>query len=182
MVNKWYNLRAVLQIFPAALLLAACATQPRPPPAPPATALSRPSPRECAPFARDLTSVDLRGPAYLWWRESEGLYRHSQHPAIGALLVFRRTRRMPEGHVAVVSAVLSNREILVTQANWVHHRAQTDQPVLDVSPRNDWTEVRVWWEPAGTFGRETYPTYGFILPPRPPSRATILAAFPAAAE
>jgi surface antigen len=124
----------------------------------------------------------LRGPAYLWWHESEGVYPHSQRPAVGAILVFKRTRRMPEGHVAVVSAILSNREILVTQANWVRRRAQTDQPVLDVSPRNDWTEVRVWWEPSGTFGRETYATYGFILPPRPPSRQAILAAFPAAAE
>jgi hypothetical protein len=165
-----------------ALPLAACAGSSRPVATASSTALSRPSPRECAPFARDLTQVALRGPAYTWWRESEGLYRHSQRPEVGAILVFKRTRHMPEGHVAVVSAVLSNREILVSQANWVRHRAQFDQPVLDVSPRNDWTEVRVWWEPSGTFGRETYATYGFILPPSPPPRQVLLATFPAAAR
>jgi hypothetical protein len=82
----------------------------------------------------------------------------------GAALVFRRSARLPFGHVSVVTRVLSPREILVTHANWVHHRITRDEPVIDVSPRNDWTEVRVWWAPAGQMGGGVYPAYGFILP------------------
>ena len=44
------------------------------------------------------------------------------------------------------------------------HRVEHDQPVVDVSPCNDWTQVRVWYEPAHALGRTVYPTYGFILP------------------
>jgi hypothetical protein len=37
--------------------------------------------------------------------------------------------------------------------------------VTDVSPNNDWTEVRVWNSSTRDFGTRTYPTYGFIYPP-----------------
>jgi surface antigen len=79
------------------------------------------------------------------------------------VLVFQRSDRLPSGHLAVVSSVLSNRELLVTHANWVPDRITNDQPVLDVSPANDWTDVRVWWPPVHGWGRTVYPTDGFIL-------------------
>ena len=68
------------------------------------------------------------------------------------MLVFRRSARLASGHVSVVSRVVSAREILVTQANWVPRRV-TREPVFDVSPGNDWSAVRVWWAPsrASTF-------------------------------
>ena len=73
------------------------------------------------------------------------------------MLVFRRSGRLPSGHVAVVSQVLGRRQILVTQANWVHHRVSEDQPVIDVSAANDWSVVRVWWPPSGEMGVTEYP-------------------------
>jgi surface antigen len=97
---------------------------------------------ECAPFARALTGVQLTGAAYSWWEEASGRYQRSSQPSQGSVLVLRQDSRLPYGHVAVVSRVLSERQIMVTQANWVHHRVTEDQPVVDVSTDNDWTEVR----------------------------------------
>jgi hypothetical protein len=53
--------------------------------------------------------------------------------------------------------------VLVTQANWLPYRITSNQPVLDVSPDNDWTAVRVWWPPVHGWGATVYPTDGFIL-------------------
>ena len=121
---------------------------------------------ECVPFARALTGIELSGDAPDWWAEAADRYDRTQTPRTGAILAFRRSARLPHGHVSVVSRLLDGREIMVTQANWVHGRVTQDQPVLDVSPRHDWTEVRVWWEPSHALGTTVYPTYGFILPER----------------
>jgi hypothetical protein len=85
----------------------------------------------------------------------------------GGVLVVRRSARLPAGHVAVVNAQVSPREIRVTQANWVRRRITRDEPVIDTSPENDWSQVRVWWEPIGAMGASTYSTYGFIAPAGP---------------
>jgi hypothetical protein len=95
-------------------------------------------------------------------------------------LVFRRSGRLPEGHVAVVSRVVGRREVLVTQANWVHHRVSEDQPVIDVSADNDWSLVRAWWPPGGQMGVNEYPAFGFIRPERPTSHDQLIAATPQA--
>jgi hypothetical protein len=71
---------------------------------------------------------------------------------------------MTVGHLAVVTALTAPREILVTQSNWLPYRIEHDQPIVDVSDNNDWTLVRVWYEPVHALGATTYPTYGFILP------------------
>jgi hypothetical protein len=68
----------------------------------------------------------------------------------------------------------------VTQANWVHHRVTEDQPVIDISLRNDWTLVRVWWPPTGEMGVTDYPAYGFIRPDRPATHQQLMAAVPRA--
>lgn len=120
---------------------------------------------ECAPYAREVSGLALYGEAAGWWREAAGRYRRADRPVPGAVLVFHRSARLPQGHVAVVARVVSRREILVDQANWVHHRIGRDDPVIDVSPGNDWTRVRVWWAPAGRIGEGVYRTDGFILPP-----------------
>jgi hypothetical protein len=135
---------------------------------------------ECAPFARALTGVRLSGDAADWWSQAEGRYARTRTPDVGSLLVLRRSARLPSGHVAVVSQILSRRQVLVTQANWVHHRVTEDQPVLDVSEAGDWTEVRVWWPPSEQMGASTYPAYGFIRPDRSIGRGTITAAIPEA--
>jgi hypothetical protein len=135
---------------------------------------------ECAPFARALSGVQLYGNAADWWWKADGLYDRSSAPAIGAVLVLRRSSRLAHGHVGVVTAIVSDREIRVTQANWVRHRVFSDMPVIDVSTGNDWTLVRVRWPPAGQMGATAYPAFGFILPDRPLSRDTLVATTPAA--
>lgn len=121
---------------------------------------------ECAPFAREVTGIRLYGDAAAWWQQAEGRYDRGQVPVEGGVLVFRRSGRLPSGHVSVVADQVSAREIRVTHANWVHRRITRDEPVVDVSPGNDWSRVRVWWAPSNTLGSTIYPTYGFIAPAR----------------
>ncbi|MBX9633849.1 MAG: hypothetical protein K2X44_02615, partial [Magnetospirillum sp.] len=37
-----------------------------------------------------------------------------------------------------------------------------------VSPKNDWTQVRVWFQPAAEFGSRVYRTDGYVYQPRDP--------------
>ncbi len=137
-------------------------------------------PLECAPFARELSGVRLWGAAADWWWQASGRYARGDRPSVGSVLVFQRSGRLPSGHVAVVSQVLGSRQILVTQANWVHHRVSEDQPVIDISSANDWSMVRVWWPPTGEMGVSDYPAYGFIRSDRPTSHDQLIAATPRA--
>jgi surface antigen len=118
----------------------------------------------CVPYARQVSGIELSGDAYEWWDEAAGVYPRAQVPQDGAVLVFAPHGSMNVGHLAVVTSVESARRVLVTQSNWLPHRIEHDQPVVDVSPGNDWTAVRVWYEPAHGMGRTVYPAYGFILP------------------
>nr|WP_242011762.1 CHAP domain-containing protein [Acetobacter oeni] len=123
---------------------------------------------QCAPWAREHSTIALTGRAASWWVAARGEYPRAATPQAGSVLVFRSSSRLPDGHVSVVRSVRGPRAILVDQANWNPGRVDHAVPVVDVSPANDWTHVRVWWSPTGTMGRTVYPTYGFILPaPRP---------------
>lgn len=137
---------------------------------------------QCVPFARELSGIRLWGNAADWWRRAEGRYARSRHPEVGAVMVFRRTERLRYGHLAVVTQVLSDRQILVTHANWTPHRIARDASVRDVSPNNDWSLVRVWWPPTGRMGITDYPTHGFILSNDPASPQQLTAATPQAIE
>lgn len=119
---------------------------------------------ECVPYARQVSGLRLYGDAADWWEQAEGRYPRGATPAPGGVLVFRRTPRLRHGHVSVVSEVVSDREVRVTQANWVHRRIGRDEPVVDVSAAGDWSAVRVWWAPSGALGATTYPAYGFVGP------------------
>ena len=130
---------------------------------------------ECAPFARQVTGIQLYGEAASWWDQASGRYDRRSNPVEGGVLVFRRSSRLPSGHVSVVARQVSDREIKVTQANWVHRRITRDESVLDVSARNDWSRVRVWWAPSNTIGTTIFPTYGFIAPVRARPRGDLLA-------
>ena len=130
---------------------------------------------ECAPFARQVSGIQLYGDAAAWWDQADGRYDRGNDPVQGGVLVFRRSGRLPSGHVSVVARLVSPREIHVTQANWVHHRITRDEPVVDVSPGNDWSRVKVWWAPSNTLGSTVYSTYGFIVPDRPRSRSDLIA-------
>lgn len=168
----------------AALLLAACGGAPsRTAPPGPAMGVSTRHPGiNCAPFARELSGIALYGEAADWWRQSAGRYTRSAEPIPGGVLVFTRSGRLPSGHVAVVSRVLGPRQVQVTQANWVPGQVDRDQLVVDVSERNDWSEVRVWYTPGGHMGGTNYRTYGFIHPPRPASHEELARATDPAAR
>jgi surface antigen len=135
---------------------------------------------DCVPFARALSGINLRGDASDWWWQADGRYSRGRIPAVGSVMVFAPGPGLPRGHVAVVSQVLSQREILVTQANWVHHRVTTDQLVVDVSPDADWSLARVWWPPSGTLGNSTYPVLGFVYSGYPMSHQRIVQSVPLA--
>lgn len=125
---------------------------------------------QCVPFAREISGISIRGDAWTWWSAAAGQYDRGHAPRVGAVVVFKKFAAMRYGHVAVVARVVTSREVLVDHANWAPHRGRGRGQVskmvavTDVSPRNDWTEVRVWNASTRDFGTRTYPTYGFIYP------------------
>lgn len=121
---------------------------------------------QCVEYARSLTGLKIFGDARHWWERAKNLYARATHPAEDAVMVFAGSSRLKRGHLAVVSHIVSPREIRVEQANWLN-RGEIDRatPVLDVSDKNDWSKVRVWDVPSGQFGSRTYAISGFILKP-----------------
>ena len=122
----------------------------------------------CVAYVRAVTGFDLSGNAWQWWNAAAGVYNRGHLPEPGAVMVFSRTHHMRDGHVAIVREVLGDREILIDQANWevVRHRRgaiSTAVRVVDVSPENDWSDVRVQWERSDAFGRDN-PVSGFVYP------------------
>ncbi len=121
-------------------------------------------PLQCVPYARRVSDIKIRGDARTWWRRAEGRYARSDRPMVGAVLALR-PKGASRGHLAVVTHVLGAREIVVEHANWLNQgRIHKDTPVRDVSPKGDWSAVRVWYTPGQRYGTRTYRTYGFILP------------------
>jgi surface antigen len=118
---------------------------------------------QCAPFARMISGIDLHGNANTWWGQAAGRYERGQKAQTGAVLAFQSTSHMRMGHVATVSKVISDREVLLTHANWSRRGAvETDVRAVDVSPGGDWSVVKVWYGPQAGLGTSTYPTHGFI--------------------
>jgi len=119
---------------------------------------------ECVVYARSIGDVQLTGNAWTWWDQAAGVYDRGQQPRIGAVLVMKR-KGESLGHVAVVRAIIDSRQIVAEHANWLNRgEIQIDSRIQDVSPNNDWTAVRVWYVPGHSWGRTTYPAYGFIYP------------------
>ncbi len=118
---------------------------------------------QCVPFARAASGIELKGNAAVWWYAAAGVYDRGSRPEPGSVLNFRSTGHMRLGHVAVVSAVINSREIQIDHANWAgsYGGVARGVAVQDVSPNNDWSEVRVALGRNGEFG-SVYPTYGFI--------------------
>ncbi|MBV1830738.1 CHAP domain-containing protein [Komagataeibacter melomenusus] len=117
---------------------------------------------QCVAFAKSASDVEIRGNAVDWWYNAAGRYARGSAPEEGSVLNFRGTRRMPLGHVAVVRQVVNNRTIVIDQSHWGQRGISRDVPVIDVSPNNDWSAVRVALNSHnGAFG-SIYPTYGFI--------------------
>jgi hypothetical protein len=122
-------------------------------------------PSECVPFARNISGIQIWGDAVTWWTQAEGRYPRSRRPAEGSVLVLRGYQDHRRGHVAVVKGLVAPRIVRVDHANWLNSGEVTlDVPVIDVSPDNDWSEVRVWHVPGMHWGGRTYQAEGFIHP------------------
>ena len=118
---------------------------------------------QCAPFARMISGIQIRGNANTWWGQAAGRYDRGHAPRIGAVLAFEATHRMRVGHVATVTKVISDHEVLLTHANWSRPgRVETDVRAVDVSSAGDWSMVKVWYAPQGGLGTSAYPAKGFI--------------------
>jgi len=118
---------------------------------------------QCAPYAREISGIQIRGNANTWWGQAAGRYERGNAPKVGAVLSFQSTRRMRVGHVAMVSEVVSDREILLTHANWSRRGGiERNVRAIDVSAAGDWSKVKVWYAPQGGLGTSDYPTNGFI--------------------
>jgi surface antigen len=127
---------------------------------------------QCVPYAREVSHIELTGNAFLWWAEAGGRYARGNVPVEGAVMNFRAIGRMPLGHVAVVTSVIDNRTILVTQANWIRGTITNDVTIEDVSDKNDWSLVEVELGDSSKWGAP-YPVYGFIY--NQPATQTIYA-------
>jgi hypothetical protein len=118
---------------------------------------------QCAPYARDRSGIALHGNAATWWDQAEGAFDRGQAPATGSVLVFKSSRSIPYGHVAVVDRVVDDRHVMLDHANWsrpgmIEHDALAE----DVSEAGDWSQVRVWYAPSAGMGLRSNAAYGFI--------------------
>jgi surface antigen len=125
---------------------------------------------QCVPFAREVSGIDIRGNANTWWGQAAGRYDRGTSPQVGAVMAFKATRAMPVGHVAMVSRIVSDREVLLTHANWSRRGGiERDVRAVDVSVAGDWSEVRVWFAGVGDLGTSSYPLAGFIYAGKAPT-------------
>lgn len=124
---------------------------------------------QCVTFARMFSGINIFGDAVTWWRQAQGRFTTGHRPQTGSVLAFEANGRMNRGHVAVVSEVLTDRVIRVTHANWGGSRGKVEEnvTVVDVSNSNDWTAVKVWYNPIHDLGTTVYPTHGFIYQQAP---------------
>ena len=119
-------------------------------------------PLECVTYARRASGIEISGDAWTWWGQAAGRYGRGAAPQPGAVLAFRPAGKS-SGHLAVVRQVVDERLIVVDHANWLSGgHIYESTPVRDVSPRNDWSAVQVWYTPGPAWGTGNYPTYGFI--------------------
>lgn len=122
---------------------------------------------QCVPYARKISGVNIRGDAWTWWNQAEGRYARGSRPRVGAVMAFRPYGKMQLGHVAAVSRIIDSRTVLLKHANWSPingRRGQVEDDVMavDSSPGNDWSEVRVWFDPIQGLGSTRWPLAGFI--------------------
>lgn len=118
---------------------------------------------QCAPYAREVSGIQIRGNANTWWDQAAGRYERGHEPKVGSVLALKSFGRMRVGHVAMVSKIVSDREILLTHANWSRGGSiERNVRAIDVSEAGDWSKVKVWYAPMGDLGLTAYPAYGFI--------------------
>jgi surface antigen len=122
---------------------------------------------QCVPYARRVSGIQIFGDAHTWWEQAEGRYARGFAPRVGAVMTFKPNGNMRLGHVAAVSRIIDSRTVLLRHSNWSPingRRGQIEDNVraIDVSPNNDWSEVRVWFDPVKGLGTTRWPVQGFI--------------------
>jgi len=118
---------------------------------------------QCVTYARAVSDVDLRGNAYSWWAQAQGRYARGDAPRVGAVMAMPSFAGMRNGHVAKVSKVISDREILLDHANWSRPgMVERNVRAIDVSAKGDWSRVRIWHAGSRDLGITSYPVSGFI--------------------
>ncbi|WP_132386654.1 CHAP domain-containing protein [Novosphingobium sp. PhB165] len=127
---------------------------------------------ECVPYARRLSGIRIFGDAHTWWDQAQGRYATGHRPRVGAVMAIPAYANSHLGHVATVSRIVDSRTILISHANWSPiegRRGQVEDNVtaLDVSPDNDWSEVRIWYAPIHNLGTTHWPVEGFIYNAKP---------------
>lgn len=139
--------------------------------------ISYPPYLQCVPYARQVTGVRIFGDAHTWWGQAEGRYGRGSLPKVGAVMSFRASGSSHLGHVAAVSKIIDSRTVLISHSNWSPingRRGQVEKNVraVDVSPGNDWSEVRVWYGPIKALGGRHWPLNGFIYNEKPGKRGS----------
>ena len=131
---------------------------------------------QCVPYARNISGIHLFGDAHTWWDQAAGHYARGFAPKVGAVMTFKPHGKMVLGHVATVSRIIDARTVLLRHANWspINGRAgqiEDNVKAVDVSARNDWSQVRVWFAPIKALGGTHWPVQGFIYnrPARDPA-------------
>lgn len=132
---------------------------------------------QCVTFARADSGIEITGNANTWWNNAAGIYQRGNRPEPGSVLNFRSNGAMRMGHVAVVNQIVDGRTLIIDHANWggpgiTRGSVSRNISVVDVSPDNDWSAVRVALGHSGNYG-SIYPTFGFIY--NRPDQGTILA-------
>lgn len=170
MVGSLYRLAAAVSF---SLALAACASSgggneeisSLPAPVRGASVETPQAPLQCVPYARSRSGVTIFGDAGTWWTKADGRYLRGTTPLLGSVMVLTGYAGPGRAHLAVVASLVSDREITVDHANWLDDGAiYRSDPVVDVSPDNDWSEVRVFNIRTGNWGTRTYLVQGFIGP------------------
>lgn len=136
------------------------------------SAIALPPYLQCVPYARQVTGVNIYGDAHTWWGQAAGRYDRGREPKVGAVMAFRPFGNSHLGHVAAVSKIVDSRTLLISHANWSPingRRGQIERNVkaIDVSPNNDWSQVRVWFAPIKALGGTAWPVTGFIYNQKP---------------
>ena len=127
---------------------------------------------QCVPYARQVSGIAIYGDAHTWWGQAEGRYARGSTPRVGAVMAFKPNGNSQLGHVAAVSRIVDARTVLIRHSNWSPINGRRGQiednvKVIDVSPDNDWSQVRVWYAPIGGLGSSHWPLEGFIYPAKP---------------
>lgn len=133
---------------------------------------ARPGVLQCVPFARDTSGIRLFGDAHTWWNQAAGKYGRGSAPMPGAVMAIRPHGNSTLGHVATVNRVINARTILISHANWsAPGEIERNVTAVDVSPTNDWSEVRIWYAPIRNLGGAHWPVSGFIYKSKAPATA-----------